>query len=124
MTLPSPHQRTRLPHTGVELYPILLAGREVPGARRRRPPRLLGIRLSNGRAEQTRTALLPNPFLTDTQQLGDTPDFNRLAAGDALRGHSLGLDADPLDRHGRDSGTSEAPGAGPGRVQGAGRISR
>lgn len=60
-----------------------------------------GIRLFNGRDEQMMTVLLPNPFLTDTQQRRDTPDFSRLTAWDDLRAHFLGLDADPLDRAGK-----------------------
>jgi hypothetical protein len=46
------------------------------------------------------TVMLPNPFLSDTQQILDTPDFSRLAAWDHLRGAYLGLPPDPYDRTG------------------------
>ncbi|MER6998851.1 hypothetical protein [Streptomyces sp. NPDC000410] len=59
-----------------------------------------GLRLFNGRDEQMMTVLLPNPFLTDHQEIRNTPDFARLAAWDALRFHFLSLPPDPLDRAG------------------------
>jgi hypothetical protein len=46
------------------------------------------------------TVLLPNPFLTDSQELRAVPDFTRLAAWDHLRQRYLGLSPDPLDRTG------------------------
>jgi len=60
-----------------------------------------GARLFNGRDEQMMTVLLPNPFLTDRQELLDAPDFTRLDAWDALRARFLSLPADPLDRTGK-----------------------
>lgn len=60
-----------------------------------------GVRLFNGRDEQMMTVLLPNPFLTDRQEVLDTPDFSRLAAWDSLRALFLGLPEDPLDRTGK-----------------------
>lgn len=60
-----------------------------------------GVRLFNGRDEQLMTALLPNPFLTRTQQLLDDPDWTRLALWDQLRSTYLGLGPDPRDRIGR-----------------------
>ncbi|WP_432057833.1 DUF7676 family protein [Streptomyces sp. bgisy022] len=60
-----------------------------------------GLRLFNGRGEQQMTVLLPNPFLTDRQEILDTPDFTRLTAWDALRERFLSLPPDPLDRTGK-----------------------
>ncbi|MHC5705262.1 DUF7676 family protein [Streptomyces tirandamycinicus] len=60
-----------------------------------------GVRLFNGRDEQMMTVLLPNPFLTDRQDILEEPDFSRLAAWDALRERFLGLAPDPLDRTGK-----------------------
>jgi len=60
-----------------------------------------GVRLFNGNDEQLMTVLLPNPFLTDTQQILDPPDFTRLAAWDEIRTTYLGLEPDPLDRTGK-----------------------
>ncbi|CUU56818.1 hypothetical protein Ga0074812_10938 [Parafrankia irregularis] len=59
-----------------------------------------GLRLFNAIGEQMMTVLLPNPFLTDTQELRAAPDFSRLAAWDHLRRRYLGLDPDPHDRSG------------------------
>nr|WP_199565457.1 hypothetical protein [Spongiactinospora rosea] len=47
------------------------------------------------------TVLLPNPFLTDRQQILDPPNFDRLAVWDELRATYLGLEPDPLDRAGK-----------------------
>ncbi|MEV7009254.1 hypothetical protein [Streptosporangium sp. NPDC051022] len=60
-----------------------------------------GVRMFNGRGDQLMTVLLPNPFLSDTQQLLDPPDYDRLAAWDELRATYLGLEPDPLDRTGK-----------------------
>lgn len=60
-----------------------------------------GVRLFNGRGEQMTTVLLPNPFLTDRQEVLDAPDFSRLAVWDSLRALFLGLPEDPLDRTGK-----------------------
>ncbi|MBB1254233.1 DUF7676 family protein [Streptomyces alkaliterrae] len=60
-----------------------------------------GLRLFNGRDEQMMTVLLPNPFLTDRQQVRREPDFSRLETWDVLRERFLGLSPDPLDRAGR-----------------------
>ena len=64
-------------------------------------PTTWGLRLFNGRDEQQMTVMLPNPFLTDTQDIVDEPDFSRLAAWDHLRTTYLGLPADPYDRTGK-----------------------
>ncbi|MFI6908320.1 hypothetical protein ACIBKY_44160 [Nonomuraea sp. NPDC050394] len=64
-------------------------------------PTSWGVRLFNGRDEQLMTVLLPNPFLTDRQQILDPPDFSRLAAWDELRATYFSLDPDPLDRAGK-----------------------
>ncbi|KLL09932.1 MULTISPECIES: hypothetical protein [Protofrankia] len=57
-----------------------------------------GFRMFNAIDEQMMTVLLPNPFLTDSQQIRAVPDFSRLAAWDHLRATYLGLPPDPLDR--------------------------
>jgi hypothetical protein len=71
------------------------------GLSKKGTPTTWGLRLFNGRDEQMMTVLLPNPFLTDDQQILQEPDFTRLAAWDALRERFLHLDPDPLDRTGR-----------------------
>lgn len=63
-----------------------------------------GVRLYNGRDEQMMTVLLPNPFLTNTQQVRDTPEWGQLALWDRLRTTYLGLGPDELDRAGRGFG--------------------
>ena len=55
----------------------------------------------NGRDEQMMTAMLPNPFLTKTQQIRDELDFSQLQLWDRLREQYLGLGPDELDRQGR-----------------------
>jgi len=65
-----------------------------------------GVRLFNGRDDQLMTAMLPNPFLTKTQQIVPEPDWTRLALWDRLRADFLGLPADPTDRTGRGFGHS------------------
>lgn len=59
-----------------------------------------GLRLFNGKGEQQITVLLPNPFLSPTNdKVLKQPDWTRLALWDALRARWLGLTApDPLDR--------------------------
>lgn len=59
-----------------------------------------GLRLFNGRDEQLMTALLPNPFLTRTQQLTPEPVWAQLELWDRLRREHLGLGPDDLDRSG------------------------
>ncbi len=59
-----------------------------------------GVRLFNGREEQLMTALLPNPFLTRTQQPLDQPDWTRLTLWDRLRATYLHIGPDPQDRAG------------------------
>lgn len=63
-------------------------------------PTSWGVQLFNGADEQQMTVLLPNPFLTETQQLRDEPDWTQLDAWDQLRAAYLGLPADPFDRSG------------------------
>jgi hypothetical protein len=59
-----------------------------------------GLRLFNGKGEQQITVLLPNPFLSPTnEKVLKQPDWSRLALWDALRARWFGLTApDPLDR--------------------------
>lgn len=67
-------------------------------------PHSWGIRMFNGRGEQMMTAMLPNPFLTRTQQIRDDRDLSQLELWDRLRGMYLGLGPDELDRQGRGFG--------------------
>ena len=55
----------------------------------------MGVRLYNGRDEQMMTLMLPNPFLTNTQQFRDEPAWEQLELWDRLRATYLGLDRDP-----------------------------
>lgn len=64
-------------------------------------PTTWGVQLFNGEGDQQMTVMLPNPFLSDTQQILREPDFSRLAAWDGLRREFLGLEPDELDRTGR-----------------------
>lgn len=64
-------------------------------------PTSWAVELRNGEGTQIMTVMLPNPSLSDTQQILDEPDFDRLAAWDQLRATYLGLEPDPLDRSGR-----------------------
>ncbi|WP_430333418.1 DUF7676 family protein [Rhodococcus sp. ACT016] len=64
-------------------------------------PHSWGVRMFNGRDEQMMTAMLPNPFLTKTQQIRDELDFSQLALWDRLREMYLGLAPDELDRQGK-----------------------
>jgi hypothetical protein len=64
-------------------------------------PTSWGLRLYNGRDEQMMTLMLPNPFLTKTQQFRDEPAWEQLQLWDRLRAAYLGLDPDPLDRSGK-----------------------
>jgi hypothetical protein len=59
-----------------------------------------GVRLFNGQGEQQITVLLPNPFLSPTnEKILKQPDWSRLALWDALRARWLGLaEPDPADR--------------------------
>ncbi|MFZ2529558.1 MAG: hypothetical protein WAX14_18205 [Rhodococcus sp. (in: high G+C Gram-positive bacteria)] len=59
-----------------------------------------GLRMFNGRDEQMLTIMLPNPFLTNTQQLTDEPIWEHLEAWDRIRADFLGLASDPRDRTG------------------------
>ena len=61
----------------------------------------MGARLYNGRDEQMMTLMLPNPFLTNDQQLRDQPAWTQLELWDRLRAKYLRLDPDPLDRSGK-----------------------
>jgi hypothetical protein len=64
-------------------------------------PTSWGVRLYNGRDEQMMTVLLPNPFLTNEQQLREQPDWAQLELWDRLRAKYLGLDPDSFDRSGK-----------------------
>ena len=61
-------------------------------------PTSWGLRLMNGAGEQQMTVFLPNPFLTDDDQILKDPDWSRLALWDHLRQAHLGLGPDPRDR--------------------------
>lgn len=67
-------------------------------------PASWGVRLFNGRDEQLMTVLLPNPFLTNEQQVRDIPAWGQLELWDRLRSVYLGLGPDELDRAGRGFG--------------------
>ncbi|GFG67500.1 hypothetical protein MKUB_49900 [Mycobacterium kubicae] len=64
-------------------------------------PTSWGVRLHNGRDEQMMTILLPNPFLTNVQQLREQPAWEQLELWNRLRATFLGLEPDPLDRAGK-----------------------
>ena len=61
-------------------------------------PRTWMFRMFNGDGDQMITVLLPNPFLSNDQQLLDAPDWSRLAVWDRLRADFLALPPDPADR--------------------------
>ncbi|MFL0179964.1 hypothetical protein [Mycobacterium sp. SMC-15] len=63
-------------------------------------PSSWGVRLFNGRDEQMTTVLLPNPFLTNDQQIRSEPAWKQLELWDRLRSEFLGLGPDPRDRTG------------------------
>ncbi len=63
-------------------------------------PRTWMFRMFNGDGDQMLTVLLPNPFLSDDQQLLAEPDYSRLALWDRLRADHLALAPDPADRLG------------------------
>lgn len=54
----------------------------------------------NGEGTQIGTVLLPNPFLSNRQDILPEPDFSRLACWDLLRERLLRLGPDPKDRTG------------------------
>ncbi len=64
-------------------------------------PTSWGLRLINGEGTQTANVILPNPFLSNRQEILAEPDWERLRCWDDLRATYLGLDPDPLDRTGR-----------------------
>ena len=63
-------------------------------------PRTWMLRMFNGDGDQMLTVLLPNPFLSDDQQLLEEPDWTRLSLWDELRLQHLDLPQDPQDRLG------------------------
>jgi hypothetical protein len=63
-------------------------------------PDTWGIRLFNGRGEQTVTILLPNPFVSGDDQFRLKPDWSQLDLWDHLRMKYLGLQPDARDRSG------------------------
>lgn len=67
-------------------------------------PTSWGFRLFNGRDEQQMTVMLPNPFLTPTQEIEPRPVWERLQAWDQIRSDFLRLDPDAKDRTGRGFG--------------------
>ncbi|MFN3609114.1 MAG: hypothetical protein ACK4Y9_08625 [Hyphomonas sp.] len=60
-----------------------------------------GLRLFNGAGEPQISIFLPNPFLTDDDQVSDEADFSRLVLWDSLMRRYAGQDPDPLDRQGK-----------------------
>ena len=81
--------------TRAELY------RRIGGPENAGFPTSWGVRLYNGRDEQMMTLMLPNPFLTNVQQLRDEPAWEQLELWDRLRATYLGLSPDPHDRGGK-----------------------
>ena len=81
--------------TRAELY------RRIGGPENAGFPTSWGVRLYNGRDEQMMTLMLPNPFLTNVQQICDEPAWEQLELWDRLRATYLGLDPDPHDRGGK-----------------------
>lgn len=71
-------------------------------------PRSWGVRVFNGRDEQMMTVLLPNPFLTRTQQIREEPDFSQLELWDRLRKLYLNAGPDETDRRGDGFARSKA----------------
>jgi hypothetical protein len=63
-------------------------------------PRTWMFRMFNGDGDQMITVLLPNPFLSDDQQLLHGPDWTRLTLWDQLRWEFLSLPPDAADRLG------------------------
>lgn len=60
-------------------------------------PTSWGLRLFNGGGDQQITFMLPNPFLTDDQQVRPEPDWGRLALWDRLHPKYLAIGPDPID---------------------------
>ena len=60
-----------------------------------------GLRMVNGEGTQLATFFLPNPFLSNRQEILAEPDWSHLACWDLLRERFLGLGPDPKDRTGR-----------------------
>lgn len=60
-------------------------------------PTSWGLHLFNGRGEQQITFMLPNPYLTDDQQIREEPDWSRLTLWERLRQKYLGIGPDPID---------------------------
>lgn len=98
------------PHKGTRAQPVdpgLAAHRQTARAELYRvldgdgAPTSWGLRLLNGAGEQQITVFLPNPFLTDDDQILEHPDWSRLALWDHLRETCLGLGADEKDRSAR-----------------------
>ncbi|MEM9201849.1 MAG: hypothetical protein AAGC53_09315 [Actinomycetota bacterium] len=59
-----------------------------------------GLRLLNGEATQIATIMLPNPFLSNRQEILAEPDWDHLACWDLLRERYLDLGPDAFDRSG------------------------
>lgn len=64
-------------------------------------PKSWGVRLYTQAGDQQLTVFLPNPFLGEDDMRAKVPDWGKLAAWDRLRGDTLGLAPDPVDRSGR-----------------------
>ncbi|ESQ11639.1 MAG: hypothetical protein N838_20140 [Thiohalocapsa sp. PB-PSB1] len=60
-------------------------------------PSSWGLRLFNGKAEQQMTVFLPNPYLSDEQQILKEPVWEHLDLWNHLRADYLGLPPDPKD---------------------------
>ena len=59
------------------------------------------MRRYNGCDGQMMTLMLPNPFLTNVQQLGDESAWEQPELWDRLRATYLGQDPDSYDRGGK-----------------------
>ena len=60
-----------------------------------------GLRLFNGAGDPQIAIFMPNPFLTDDDQLAEENDFSRLELWDYLMARYAGHGEDPLDRQGK-----------------------
>lgn len=60
-----------------------------------------GFRMFNGKGEPQITVFLPNPFLTDGDQIAEGADWSRLALWDVLLSRYAGHESDGLDRSGK-----------------------
>lgn len=69
-------------------------------------PKSWGLRLFSQAGDQQLTVFLPNPFIHDDGWITGAPNWEKLAAWDALRGDFLGMLPDPIDRSARKASCS------------------